>query len=229
MDSIVTKINEAQSTNNDLENTLCINKEVFADAMQGGLSLYKSANKFHPVTTAGSRAWEEIVGIFRQLVVDQHEKWVSAQQNGIPILINSSRNQTIVVTSGDKNTGLENSVQPKTRNAKGDVTQAYVWKNFDLFEGSLIEPEVVSIDGHQTWVLLYTIDKTSKELRYELSLPTSTSISGNNGKIKISEWKERHIFPSIPFENIAPTLPLPKVEFSDESSFFNIQKKTNKI
>lgn len=222
MTNTVIKIEEFDSASQELHMTLGINPDVFRDSMQSGLSLYKSVNKFHPVTAGGSRAWEEIVATFRTLVVDQNDGWRSIQQNGMPVLINSELNATIVITSGDENTGLKASHDPKTRNTKGQVTESFVGQNYDLFDDStttIFQPT----DSHQTWVLLYTLDKAKSEVRYELSLPTNTSISGNKGKIKITEWQTRIIFPAISFNDIQVTIP--SHEFTDDSDFFDIIKK----
>ncbi len=212
-----------ESTSPNLNSTLGIKPEVFRDAMQSGLSLFKSVNKFHPVTAGGSRAWEEIVATFRSSVIEECDGWHSEQQNGMPILINPEREITIVMTSGDANTGLLDTVSPKTRNAKGHVTQSYVGQNYDLFDDAPNQLTNISADTHQTWVLLYTLDKIKSEVRYELSLPTSTSISGSKGKIKICDWKTRVVFPAISFNEIFEAEP--NHEFTNDSDFFDVVKK----
>ncbi|MFX3887002.1 hypothetical protein ACJBV2_10385, partial [Streptococcus suis] len=79
------------------------------------------------------------------------------------------------------------------------------------------------IDSHQTWILLYTFDKNRLEVRYELSLPTSTSISGNKGKIKICDWQTRLIFPAISYNELV--LPELDNDFTDDTDFFDIEEK----
>lgn len=221
MNSTVINIEKFEGSTSSFESTLGINTDIFRDSIQSGLSLYKNTNKFHPVTAAGSRAWEEIVATLRELVVGRHEHWQAHQQNGMPIIINAKLGVTIVVTSGDENTGRNNHTLPKTRNAKGDVTQNFVWRNFDLFGNDPVSIEP-SIDTHQTWVLLYTFDKNTSEVRYELSLPTNTSISGSKGKIKICDWQNRVIFPAISFnDNVVVDIPQ---KFTDDSDFFDVVK-----
>ena len=223
MNNSVIKIEEFEESIPNLDTTLGINPEVFRDAMQSGVSFYKNVNEFHPVTAGGSRAWEEIVATFRALVIDQNDGWRPMQHNGMPILINKELGYTIVITSGDENTGVKDSSAPKTRNAKGEVTQNYVGRNYDLFDDDFTADSNSSADKHQTWVLLYTLDKNKSEVRYELSLPTKTSISGNKGKMKICEWQTRVIFPALSFNNsVVPPFPH---EFTDDSDFFDVEKK----
>ncbi len=220
MNSNVIQVHDFQESTVDLTSTLGIKPEIFRDSIQSGLLFYKGVNKFHPVTAGGSRAWEEIVSMFRSSVIDQGEGWKAVQQNGIPMLVNSDLGISVVVTSGDENTGLISGEEPKTRNAKGHVTQGYVGQNYNLFEET---PTVTTIDRHQTWVLLYTFDKTKLEVRYELSLPTGASISGNKGKMKISEWQTRVVFTAIPFTSVV--IPTSTQEFTDDSDFFAVVKK----
>lgn len=227
MSNTVLKIEEF--TEQNLDQTLGIDPSIFRDAMQSGISLFKSATKFHPVTTGGSRAWEEVVGIIRSQVVDKYEGWKALQKDGMPVLINAAEALTLVITSGDENTGILGMADPRTKNAKGQVTENFVSKNLDLF--SILEEEtniveLSPIDSHQTWILLYVIDKVKSEVRFELSLPTCTALSGNQGRIKICEWQKRVIFPSIPFsEVVIDVVADSEQHFTDESDFFNVEKK----
>ena len=169
------------------EEVLSISKQVYIDAIQSGIYQYKSVNKFHPITAGGSRAWEEIVSAFRQMVVDQNQGWQALHRDGMPLLINSSEQLTIVITSGDSNTGLDVDIQPKTRNQKGQATQNFVEANYPLFEDvATIDVLPSKVDGHETWVFLYHIDKSKSEVRFELALPTETALSGSKGRVKIS-------------------------------------------
>jgi len=201
-----------------------ISPNIFRNALESGLALSRSVTKFHPVTAGGSRAWEEIVATFREQVIEHNDGWKALQQNGMPILINSERGVTIVITSGDENTGLNDFPLPKTKNSKGHVTESFVGRNYDLFEKvNDIDAQVASIDKHQTWVLLYTFDKSKSEVRYELSLPTNTAISGTKGKIKICDWQTRIVFPAINFDEFS--LSEFNTDFTEDSDFFNIEEK----
>lgn len=224
MNSNVVKTWELDSNSLQSDTVLGINKRVFIDAIQSGIYQYKSVNKFHPVTAGGSRAWEEIVSAFREMVVDQNNGWKATQKDGMPLLVNSSEQLTIVITSGDENTGLDGDIQPRTRNQKGQATQSFVESNYPLFEDVVnIDPFPDTADSHETWVFLYHIDKSKSEVRFELALPTETALSGAKGRVKISSWSHRNLFEPVPFESliIEPVSPA----FTDDTDFFDPIKK----
>lgn len=224
MSHSVLTIEEFVDTSANLELTHGIEPSIFRDALQSGLALSKSVTKFHPVTAGGSRAWEEIVATFREQVIQHNDGWKAEQRSGMPVLINPERGITIVITSGDENTGIKDFSSPKTKNAKGHVTESFVGRNYDLFDDeNNVDTLLECIDSHQTWVLLYTFDKNRSEVRYELSLPTSTAISGNKGKIKICDWQTRIIFPAISYDDIV--LPDLSNDFTDDTDFFDIEEK----
>jgi len=224
MNSNLVKVWEQEDGSAQEESVLGISTQVFTDAILSGIAQYKSVNKFHPITAGGSRAWEEIVASFRQMVVDQYVGWKSIHRDGMAQLVNAGQQLTIVVTSGDSNTGLDNDVQPRTRNQKGQATQNIVEANYPLFEDiATIDELLSSADAHQTWVFLYAIDKKKSEVRFELSLPTETQLSGAKGKLKISQWSQRFLFEPVPFEGqiSKPTPPT----FTDDTDFFDPIKK----
>lgn len=208
----------------NLESVHGIPMEFFIDAITDGISDFKSVNKYYPRTAGGSRAWEKIVATLRQRVVEECDGWCHRHQNGMALLVNAARRLTIVVTSGNKDTGISETLTPKTRNKKGPAVQDMVNRNYSLFSES--QPEGVSsisVDGHQTWVLLYHIDKESCEVRSELSLPTEIEISGSKGGLKVSSWAERVLFVPVPFDgqSFAPL----EQEFTEEQDFFEPKKK----
>ncbi len=210
------------------ESVLGIRAQVFNDAILSGIIQYKSVNEFHPKSAGGSRAWEEIVASFRQMVVDEGQGWKAVHRNGMALLINASEQLTIVVTSGDSNTGLDKDIQPRTRNQKGQATQNFVEANYPLFEDidtmNTIDTLPINADNHQTWVFLYTIDKERSEVRFELSLPTETQLSGSKGRLKISSWSKRCLFEPVPFDGdiLSPT---PPTFTDDDTDFFDPIKK----
>lgn len=208
----------------ETEELLGIDPQVFTDAVQSAIAPFRSVNAFHPRTAAGSRAWEEIVASFRQMVVSEYPGWKSRYLNGMPVLINSGKQKTIVITSGDHNTGLDMETLPKTKNQKGEKTKQFVGENYDLFESSReICSNAEKLDKHETWVLLYTIDKVQMEIRFELSLPTQTELAGHRGKVKISGWEKRFLFPAVPFD--ADISNIEKPAFTDATDFFDVIKK----
>ncbi|BCN24556.1 hypothetical protein [Vibrio alfacsensis] len=224
MNFSLVKVWEQENGSIQEESVLGIKTQVFTDAILSGIAQYTSVNKFHPITAGGSRAWEEIVASFRQMVVDQGMGWKSIHRDGMAQLVNADQQLTIVVTSGDSNTGFDNDVQPRTRNQKGQATKNIVEANYPLFEDTTTIDKIQSnVDSHQTWVFLYTIDKKKSEVRFELSLPTETQLSGAKGKLKISQWSQRFLFEPVPFEGqmSKPTPPT----FTEDSDFFAPIKK----
>jgi len=224
MNSSLVKFWEQEGGSAQDESVLGINTQVFKDAILSGIAQYNSVNKFHPITAGGSRAWEEIVASFRQMVVDQCVGWKSIHRDGMAQLVNAEQQLTIVVTSGDTNTGLDNEVQPKTRNQKGQATKNIVEANYPLFEDvATIDESINSVDNHQTWVFLYAIDKDKLEVRFELSLPTETQLSGAKGRLKISQWSQRFLFEPVPLEGQISKAMQPT--FTDDTDFFDPIRK----
>lgn len=200
---------------------LGLNQEILERAIQEGLFQFKKATKLHPVTTGGSRAWEEINASLREQLLKAQAGWNMSHEKGLTLTFNKSLGVTIVVTSGDKHTGLKEGF-PRTKNTKGASTQNYVGVNYSLF-GDTEETFSVfqeKVDKTETWVLLYHIDTVLKQVRYELSLPSG--MSGSNGKIRIDSWDKRVIFEPVPFNSDVTAANKP--EFNEDISF-DVTKK----
>lgn len=213
------------SERNRLLDGMGLSETIFEQAMLEGLHQLKKTTKLHPRTTAGSRAWEEIVASLREQLLSLNNGWEYDHKNGLSLTYNSSLGVTIVSTSGDKNTGLSIGIDPKTKNSKGAETQRYVGRNYDLFSDDMginSSQETTRIDSMQTWVLLHCIDHTAKEIRYELSLPTGTALAASKGKVKIDSWEKRIILGSVSFNDTSKLLEQP--EFT-EAVNFEVTKK----
>ena len=90
--------------------------------------------------------------------------------------------------TGNAETGKQGLEDPSTAADKGAVAEGYV----DANRQQKLFNQARDQQGTQVWALLYHYDKTLKEVRYELSLPTDFS------KKKITGWGERLILGSIP-------------------------------
>jgi len=90
--------------------------------------------------------------------------------------------------TGNAETGKQGLEDPSTAADKGAVAEGYVSANRQYWLFNQAQEQ----QGTQVWALLYHYDKTLKEVRYELSLPTDFS------KKKITGWGERLILGSIP-------------------------------
>lgn len=210
-------------------NNMGLNKGSIEQAIKDGLIQYKRSSPLHPLTHAGSSAWGEIVYVIRAQLLSLGNGWSFYQKDGLSITHNKNTGVAIIVTSGDKDTGLSAGT-PSTKNKKGPSTRNIVNCNqASLFE--TIPPENLTevespVDSTETWVLLYCIDKTAKEIRFELSLPSSTArISGKENKLKIDSWKTRLIFEPIPFDMEPSKITPEKTVFTDEVSFKVSKKK----
>lgn len=220
-------------TNFERMASLGLNSEVLTQSIWMGLSKYRSASKLEPLNAGGSKASFAIIETLREQLLGNGLGWKMLNQNGQCLTTNSEKQVSVLVTSGDKYTGLIEGVDPCTRNGKGAETKNQVKKNLGqtlcLFEEGIITDreklpnEIVEpIDRNELWVLLYHFDLTNKEVRFELSLPIGIKEVGNKGKVKVSEWADRLRFSSLPFDENNITNESP--EFNDDIEF-NIKPK----
>ncbi len=206
-----------------------LNKDAIEQAIKDGLIQFKRTTPLHPLTHGGSTAWGEIVFALRGKLITMSNEWSYYQKGGLSITHNKETGVALVVTSGDKETGLAHG-QPSTKNKKGPSTRSIVSCNQtqDMFDEPVNNFEntiTLPIDTTQTWVLLYHFDKAIKEIRFELSLPSSTAkISGKDDKLKIDSWKTRILFEPMPFDMNSNIEPMENITFSDDISF-NVSKK----
>tara|TARA_R110002050_G_scaffold24744_1_gene66087 strand:- start:1274 stop:1960 length:687 start_codon:yes stop_codon:yes gene_type:complete len=217
--SSIKHLTNFDTVQHDLEQ-LGLTKAVFEAAINGGLFYYKRTTDFHPVTTAGSRFWEEVVAELRRaLITPKNSKWAFKHEKGLSITFLPESGLSIVVTSGNVNTGIMDSINIRTKNAKGPSTLDYVGRNGDLFFDELdLEVSKVKSDSHETWVLLYYIDKKKQEVRSELSLPSA--IHQVDGKIVIDRWEKRIVLPTISFFSMIDSDHHgEKQQFSDDIDF----------
>lgn len=186
--------------------------EDFIFAVSRAIYESRRSSPLHPRTSAMSRAWDELVAAFRESVLTGSRGWNFILNNGLEYTINSALGLSIIVTSGNKDTGLQEGF-PKTKNTKGVATENMVSRNLDLFESNDINSMApdMRVDTTQTYVFLYYFDHHAQEVRCELSLPSG--MSGFNGYNKIAAWRERIILPSIPFTAAVNTK---EKEFNDE-------------
>lgn len=162
-----------------------LSEDIIRKAIELGVRTYKKATPFHPKTHGGSSAWGEVVASIRQDL--KLKGWSLLDQNGLSMVCHKDSGISIVISSGDKQTGLEDGF-PSSRNSKGAATSNFIDLNYDLFKDEIVSSEEQA-DLSKTYVLLYFFDFDKKEARFELSLPTEM-----NAKGYIKGWKERMIF-----------------------------------
>lgn len=202
-----------------------LTRVVFENAIKAGLFQFKRVTQLHPLSTAGSRFWEEVIASFRYgVTTGTQSHWSFKHENGLSLTYCTEHHINVVVTSGNKFTGILDG-RVKTKNAKGPSTIAYVCQNQDLFRDS---NDVITMDSHrgkvdpnETWVYLYHIDKKNKVVRSEFSLPRE--LHQVEGRLTIDEWEKRIILPEISYDaTIEDNLIDHAQEFSPEIDFSNL-------
>ena len=160
--------------------------ELLSKAILKGLSARNDTTKASAPTAAGGKQWFDTLDELRNLLLEK--QWNLHDQRNCPFAIAPDRSISIVVMTGNVETGKQGLEDPSTAADKGAVAEGYVSANRQqkLFN------QAQEQQGTQVWALLYHYDKNLKEVRYELSLPTDFS------KKKITGWGERLIVGSIP-------------------------------
>lgn len=138
--------------------------------------------------------WGEIVAALREQL--RPFGWVRQEVGGYASTVHEERGLAITVASGDEATGNP-SAQPCNRSRKGRNTIEAIEANrqLELFDTLPAETQDEA-DGKQTWVLIHHTDIVRGEIRLEFSRPSNIGKDG-----KISEWSERIILGSIPFDD----------------------------
>lgn len=169
-----------------------LNPSLLSDAIMGGLRERNEVTRASAPTAAGVQQWLKTVEDLRTLLATLH--WHIHDQQNCPFISSPDRDISIVVMTGDSETGKNGFEDPTNQAEKGTVAENFVQKNsqLELFNRESFKLAKKNQKETQVWALLYHYDKGLKEVRYELSFPT-----GFNKK-KITEWGERLILKSIP-------------------------------
>jgi hypothetical protein len=183
------------------------------------LTAYNRATPNDAIGAAGTYAYLEAIKALRDVLISKG--WSKLYRDYLELTRNPDNGVNLIVSSGDKNTGLDSGIAPKTKNPKGVKTQKIVDQNsYQPFLWKEMEPEQPDESvSEPTWVLLYHLDKVNEEMRIELSLPTSIDLCD----LKVDEWETRILLPSISFN-----LELSKIkpDFAPEIEF-GIKRKSN--
>lgn len=148
----------------------------------------------HPTIYHGLNMWGEIVAALREQL--RPLGWTRQEVGSYALTAHEERGLAITVASGDEATGNP-SAHPCNRSKKGRNTVEAIEANRQLELFEKLPPDIQDeADGKQTWVLMHHTDTVRGEIRLELSRPSSIGKDG-----KISEWSERIILGSIPFDD----------------------------
>ena len=167
---------------------------LFKDAIRGGLAGRNEVTRASAPTAAGVQQWLKNVEDTRTLLAAL--QWHIHEQQNCPFISSPDRSISIVVMTGNSETGKNGFEDPTNQAEKGAVAENFIQKNsqLELFnrDSFKLAKEKEKQKETQVWALLYHYDKVLNEVRFELSLPT-----GFNNK-KITEWGVRLILGSIP-------------------------------
>lgn len=169
-----------------------LNPSLLSDAIMGGLRERNEVTRASAPTAAGVQQWLKTVEDLRTLLATLH--WHIHEQQNCPFISSPDRDISIVVMTGNSETGKNGFEDPTNQAEKGTVAENFVQKNsqLELFNRESFKLAKKNQKETQVWALLYHYDKGLKEVRYELSFPTSFN------KKRITEWGERLILKSIP-------------------------------
>ncbi len=164
-----------------------------AAALDAGDVAARQADRFSPVTAAGSLRWMETVRMLRQgLAADG---WTVNDDRNSPRAIDPGGTVGIIPVSGTADTGLADRT-PRTANPRGKASSRAVQINGQLefsLMALLADLAAAEVDTVETWFLLY-YRAQDDELRAELSLPMRISDRG-----VVDAWRERIILPARTF------------------------------
>ncbi|WP_352286828.1 hypothetical protein [Psychrobacter sp. GW64-MNA-CIBAN-0177] len=198
--------------------------EVFAKAVDAGFRAYqREDNDFSTKSAAGYNAWNYVVKELR-LKALEHSWGTPFESNGIEGIKSSLRKITIIVNSGNNNTGIKDK-EPKPKNQKGSGYNVLMSDNLDLFTScdDLFDANAIteeSADPNQTWLLLFHIDERKEEIRFELLLPTKIE------NRVISGYKKRIILSPIDISNKPKFTSVKSEEDSTVGIDFDVPRKS---
>lgn len=175
-----------QDLHPDLTSTL------FRNAVRGGLAARNEITRASAPTAAGVKHWLQTVEDLRTLLATL--QWHIHEQQNCPFISSPDRSVSIVVMTGNSETGKNGFEDPTNQAEKGAVAESFVQQNsqLELFNRDSFKIAKEKQKETQVWALLYHYDKVLNEVRFELSLPTGF------GKKKITEWGIRLILGSTP-------------------------------
>lgn len=162
------------------------------EAIRGGLESRNAVTDASAPTAAGVQQWLKTVEDLRTLLAELH--WHIHAQRNCPFISSPDHSISIVVMTGNGETGKNGLEEPTNQAEKGAVAEGFVHQNsqLELFNDLSFNLAKKKQKETQVWALLYHYDKALNEVRFELSLPI-----GFNKK-KITEWGVRLILGSIP-------------------------------
>ncbi|REE87250.1 hypothetical protein [Cupriavidus plantarum] len=169
-----------------------LSTELLYNAVLTGLGSRNDTTLASAVTAAGVQQWLKTVEALRTQLSAMG--WHIHNERNCPLISTPDRSVSIVVMTGNRETGKLGAEDPTNQTEKGAVLERFVHRNrqLELFNQDSLKLAKTRQKETQVWVFLYHHDQTVNEVRFELAYPTGFS------KKKIEEWGERLILGSIP-------------------------------
>lgn len=166
--------------------------ELLSNTVLSGLGARNDTTRASAVTAAGVQQWLKTVEELRTLLGEK--QWHIHNEKNCPFISSPDRSISIVVMTGDSETGKQGFEDPTNQAEKGVVVAGFVQSNrqLELFNQDALKLAKEKHKETQVWAFLYHYDKMLNEVRFELSYPTGFD------KKKITAWGERLILGSIP-------------------------------
>ncbi|WP_043350120.1 hypothetical protein [Cupriavidus basilensis] len=162
------------------------------NAVLSGLGARNDTTRASAVTAAGVQQWLKTVEVLRTQLSERG--WRIHNEKNCPFISSPDHSVSIVVMTGNNETGKKGFEDPTNQAEKGVVVEGFVQSNrqLELFNQDSFKLAKAKQKETQVWAFLYHYDKALNEVRFELSYPTGF------GKKKIIEWGERLILGGIP-------------------------------
>lgn len=162
------------------------------NAVLSGLGARNDTTRASAVTAAGVQQWLKTVEELRTQLSERG--WRIHNEKNCPFISSPDHSVSVVVMTGNNETGKEGFEDPTNQAEKGVVVEGFVQSNrqLELFNQDSFRLAKAKQKETQVWAFLYHYDKALNEVRFELSYPTGF------GKKKIIEWGERLILGGIP-------------------------------
>jgi hypothetical protein len=184
---------------------LNLNAPILREAIQRGFASWASCTPNHPSNYPAISAWANTIAAMRELL--HSDGWTRRDTGNLPVTVDAAGRVSIVVSTGDEYTGIADFT-PSTQSSKGPRTVDAVEGNAQQMTLFDLRPEIERQNAERlTWILLFHRDKTSNEVRCELSCPVRINEDG-----QIDSWDERVILAPIPFggDNVEVRNDVPK-------------------
>lgn len=173
-----------------------LDRAVLAGALLFGEAERRTCTDNDPGILTGMIGWGRPIRYLREEM--RQRGWRREEPNSLPLLVSPDRTVGITVASGDDQTGNPTALFSATKWSKGMMMREWVEPSRQM---SLLDPDGEDIKKYdvpaELWLLL--VQRTSAEIIYELSRPTSVAPGG-----QLRCGGTRIFFPALPIDQTVP-------------------------